>query len=133
MPDLGDEVGDSEDQEDERRVVVVLERGAVDADPREPEREEPDADERERTDNFIRFARHTSVDQRVFRRDVIEARGTRILDAKHSGFISDFIDHNLIGDGRRSPKERSELFRTSSSIASIRSQQTNQFPNLAVQ
>ena len=46
-PDLGREVPEREHDERQARVVVVLERGAVDAGPGQPLGEEPDQDQRQ--------------------------------------------------------------------------------------
>ena len=48
VPQLGDEVGEGQDHERQRRVVVVLERGAIDARPRDPLGREADRDQGER-------------------------------------------------------------------------------------
>ena len=48
VPQLGDEVGEGQDHERQGRVVVVLERGPVDARPRHPLGREADGDERQR-------------------------------------------------------------------------------------
>ena len=48
VPELGHEVGEGDHHERQRRVVVVLERGAVDARPRDPLGREPDRDEGQR-------------------------------------------------------------------------------------
>ena len=48
VPQLGEEVGQGEEHERQRRVVVVLERRPVDPGPREPLHGERDRDERER-------------------------------------------------------------------------------------
>ena len=45
VPQLGNEVGEGQDHERQRRVVVVLERGPVDARPRDPLRGEAHRDE----------------------------------------------------------------------------------------
>ena len=48
VPQLGHEVGEGQDHERQRRVVVVLEGGPVDARPRDPLGREPDRDEGQR-------------------------------------------------------------------------------------
>ena len=48
VPQLGEEVGERHHHERQRRVVVVLERGSVDAGPRDPLGGEPDGDQRQR-------------------------------------------------------------------------------------
>ena len=45
VPDLGHQVGQRHDHERQGRVVVVLERGPIDAGPRDPLGREPDGDE----------------------------------------------------------------------------------------
>ncbi len=62
VPQLGHEVGEGQDHERQRRVVVVLERGPVDAPPRDPLRGEAHRDERQTEaaplERLVRDERH---------------------------------------------------------------------------
>ena len=70
VPDLGHEVGQRQHHERQRRVVVVLEGGPVDAGPRDPLGREPDRDERQREAPALE--RHPGHE-----RDGRDARATR--------------------------------------------------------